>query len=236
MLAVFSLVFVLPKQLGFQPVGAVLDLPESLGYWLGKDTPVTELEKNTLGADTSFARKNYYNGTGDHVYASIVLSGQDMMTGIHRPERCLHAQGWTSESPSQATIDIPNFGPIRTTRLHTMKKIDVNKGTGRPPKFMTMRSISYYYFIGYTDVVATHERRVAVDFRDRIFHGYNQRWAMVMFTSEITAEYQKFGRDEKQTDELMRGFIQQVTPHLVGESVRHTATAGSPAAGMVAAQ
>src|SRR5258708_3724423 len=83
MVATFSLVFTLPKQLGYQPVGIVMKLPESIGLWLGKDAAVTELERNVLGEDTGFERKNYYNGTGDHIFASIVLSGQDMMTGIH---------------------------------------------------------------------------------------------------------------------------------------------------------
>jgi hypothetical protein len=236
MLAAFSLVFALPKQLGYQPVGIVLKLPDSIGYWLGKDAAVTKLERETLGEDTQFERKNYFNGTGDHVYASIVLAGQDMMTGIHRPERCLSAQGWTADSPSELTLDLPDFGPIELTRLHTSKKVDVNQGTGRPPQFVTVQSVSYYYFIGYTEVVASHERRVAIDFRDRVLRGYNQRWAMVMFTSEITAGYRRFGRDEKQTDELMTGFIKQVTPQLLGESVRrHVAKGGPATTGMVAA-
>src|SRR3954470_17039360 len=79
MLAAFSLVFALPKQLGYQPVGIVMKLPESLGLWLGKAADVTLEERQTLGGDTSFERKNYFNGTGDHIFASIVLAGQDMM-------------------------------------------------------------------------------------------------------------------------------------------------------------
>lgn len=236
MLATFSLVFALPKQLGYQPVGILMKLPHTMGFWLGKDVAVTEQERSALGDDTEFARKSYFNESGDHVYASIVLAGQDMMTGIHRPERCLDAQGWRADSPSQTTIDLPEFGPIRLTRLHTSKQLDINKGTGKPPQFLTIRSVSYYFFIGYTDVVPTHEQRVAVDFRDRIFKGYNQRWAMVMFTSEITAGYRRFGRDEVQTDELMQGFIKQLTPQLLGESIHRQASAGGAKAETVAAR
>lgn len=235
MLATFSLVFALPKQLGYQPVGIVLKLPEAMGYWLGKDAPVTELEINTLGEDTGFARKNYYNGTGDHVYASIVLSGQDMMTSIHRPERCLQAQGWTAGGSAPATIDVPGFGPLKATRLQTSKKAEIKQPAGQPPRFVTVQSVSYYFFVGYIDLAATHEERVALDFRDRVFHGYNQRWGMVMFTSEISASYLRFGRDEKQTDELMVGFIKQITPQLLGESLRRHASSGVPGAGTVAA-
>jgi hypothetical protein len=236
MLATFSLVFALPKQLGYQPVGAVMKLPESLGLWLGKEAPVTPEEHQTLGADTSFERKNYYNGTGDHIFASIVLAGQDMMTGIHRPERCLIAQGWTTGSASHETIQVPGFGPLKTTRLQTSKQVELKAREGQPPRFITVKSVSYYWFIGYTDTAATHEERVALDFRDRVFHGYNQRWAMVMLTSEITAGLQRFGRDEKQTDELMVEFIKLVTPKIVGESVhRHAAAGEAKGAGLVAA-
>ena len=235
MLATFGLVFALPKQLGYQPVGIVLKLPESVGFWIGKDAAVTENERSTLGEDTGFARKNYYNGTGDHVYASIVLAGQDMMTGIHRPERCLQAQGWTAGSSSQVIIDVPGFGPMKLTRLHTSKQAEIKMPAGQPPRFVTVQSVSYYFFIGYTDLAATHEERVALDFRDRIFHGYNQRWGMVMFTSEITAGYQRFGRDEKQADELMVGFMKEVTPLLLGPSLHRPALAGAPASASVAA-
>ena len=84
-----------PGKLGYQPVGIVLKLPEQLGGWWGRDVEVSEREHTVLGFDTEFARKVYVNtGTGDMILASVVLSGQDMMTGIHRPERCLLAQGW----------------------------------------------------------------------------------------------------------------------------------------------
>jgi EpsI family protein len=236
MLAAFSMVFALPRQLGYQPVGIVMRLPESIGLWLGKAAAVTEQEQNVLGADTGFERKNYYNGTGDHLFASIVLAGQDMMTGIHRPERCLLAQGWTTGSASQETIGVPGFGPMKVTRLQTSKKVEIKAPAGQPPRFVTVRSVSYYWFVGYTDTAASHEQRVALDFRDRIFHGYNQRWAMVMLTSEITEGLQRFGRDEKQTDELLQGFIKDVTPKILGESVRRHAAASAPAQVVAIAQ
>jgi hypothetical protein len=235
MLATFSLVFALPKQLGFQPVGIVMKLPESIGLWLGKEAAVTQLERDTLGEDTSFARKNYYNGMGDHIFASVVLAGQDMMTGIHRPERCLLAQGWTTGSASHETIEVPSFGPMKVTRLQTAKQVELKAPAGQPPRFITVKSVSYYWFIGYTDIAASHEQRVALDFRDRVFHGYNQRWAMVMLTSEITAGLQRFGRDEKQTDELMVEFMKQLTPKILGESVqRHAANGEAPGLRVVA--
>src|SRR4051794_22700974 len=89
-----SCVFALPKHRGFQPVGVNTEMPEFLGEWWGHDMEVTQKERDTLGHDTEFARKVYSNGRGANVLTSIVLAGQDMMMAIHRPERCLHAQGW----------------------------------------------------------------------------------------------------------------------------------------------
>lgn len=234
MLATFSLVFALPRQLGYQPVGIVMKLPESIGLWFGREAAVTKEEREVLGDDTGFERKNYFNGTGDHIFASIVLAGQDMMTGIHRPERCLQAQGWTTGSSTNVTVDVPGVGPLKVTRLQTSKKKELNT-PGQPPRFIDVRSVSYYFFVGYTNLAATHEQRVALDFRDRIFQGYNQRWAMVMLTSEITAGHLRFGRDEKQTDELMQGFIKDVAPKILGESVRRLAGGDEARAVKVAA-
>jgi hypothetical protein len=97
MLGGMSSVALLPRQLGFQPVGIELALPEFLGEWWGHDAEVTEKERTTLGYDTEFARKNYTNGGNGQILTSIVLAGQDMMTGIHRPERP-RLDGWGEQS------------------------------------------------------------------------------------------------------------------------------------------
>ena len=47
---------------------------------------------------------------GDQVLVSIVLSGHDLDNSIHRPERCLPAQGWTivdSKRPKRAGAGAP---------------------------------------------------------------------------------------------------------------------------------
>ena len=90
-----SSIFLLPRQLGFQPVGIELELPKMVGGWYGRDVTVSEKERIVLGEGTEFARKSYRNGRGYEIVASIVLSGQDMNTSIHRPERCLPSQGFT---------------------------------------------------------------------------------------------------------------------------------------------
>ena len=59
-----STVFLLPKQLFYQPVGVDLTLPATVGGWEGKDEEITQNEIGTLGPETRFARKSYTNGLG----------------------------------------------------------------------------------------------------------------------------------------------------------------------------
>src|SRR5688572_9429625 len=95
----FSAVFLLPKS-SAQPFGIKLELARHVDGWFGEDEEITQTELDTLGKGTEFARKRYRNdyllrAPGYSVLVSIVLSGHDMSNIIHRPERCLAAQGWT---------------------------------------------------------------------------------------------------------------------------------------------
>jgi EpsI family protein len=101
-----SCVFLIPKKLGVQPVGINPVLPEFLGEWWGHDVEILQRERDTLGPDTEFSRKAYGNGRGANVLTSIVLAGEDMMMAIHRPERCLAAQGWTFGNPTVKALDL----------------------------------------------------------------------------------------------------------------------------------
>lgn len=211
-----SSVWMLPRQLGYQPVGIDLRLPEFLSNgWWGHDVEITEKERTTLGHDTEFARKVYSSGVGDNVLVSIVLAGEDMMTGLHRPERCLNAQGWQVGDHSRRALDVPNFGVLNSTRLRNFKNVPDSTGVLR-----RIDSICYYWFVGSSEVTGTHNQRVWIDSRDRILRGYNQRWGMVLVSSEITKEWQRFGRDEAQTEAMLQGFIKQVAPKILTSSVR----------------
>ncbi len=211
-----SCAFVLPKKLGFQPVGIVPELPEFMGEWWGQQMEVTQKEKDTLGADTEFARKMYSNARGGQVLASIVLAGQDMMMAIHRPERCLAAQGWTFANPTRESINIPGKGQLDVTRIQNTKYV---KGADGNP--VQIRNICYYWFAGSKDLTPSHLERVWFDSRDRMLGGYVQRWAMVMISADITADREKFGRDEKATDQLLTEFVQQVAPQVHKPSLQY---------------
>ncbi len=221
-----STVFLLPAQNNFsQPVGIGLELPTTVpGGWFGYDQTVSEGERATLGLGTEFSRKAYKNVRGDVVQASVVLSGPDMNTSIHRPEWCLPAQGWTIENSSKAEILLPDRGKLVATRLKNMRFL-TDKETGKPMvgsdgNKLILRNLDYYWFVGYDTVTDAHTTRNVIDITDRLLHGYNQRWAFCTVAATITEQLQTDGLNEKQTDEMIVDFIQKLVPLTHKDSVK----------------
>lgn len=211
-----STVLTLPKHLSFQPVGIELQLPESSGEWDGRNVKVSDREIAILGKDTEFSRKSYTNGRGDEIQVSIVLSGQDMNTSIHRPERCLPAQGWTIADKRTVLVPVPGMGVVPTTCLSNVRNVT------HEDKSVTIHNLSYYWFAGHTDLTASHFDRTRIDIRDRVLHGYNQRWAYITVSSVITQNLQKFGRSEEETGRMIEDFIKRLVPVLHKDSLKQS--------------
>src|SRR4051812_1932852 len=167
-------VFLLPKVANSTPQGIDLTLPSYVGGWFGEDQKITDKELEVLAKDTQFARKLYTNGLGDQIFASIILSGQDLDNSVHRPERCLPAQGWTIADSSVVTIPVPqsSLRSVDATRLHNVREVPTTDG-----RTVRVYQLNYYWFVGANDITASHMRRTYIDIRDRIMYGYNQRWA-----------------------------------------------------------
>lgn len=209
LLSGFGAVFLLPASRFNEPVGIKLVLPEYLGKWHGVDEQVSEREKATLASDTEFARKIYSDGFGNQILVSIVLSGHDLDNSIHRPERCLPAQGWTIADSRKVEIPLPDT-MLQVTRLHDVRELRTREG-----KLVPLYSLNYYWFVGYHHLTASHLSRTFIDIKDRVLNGYNQRWAFVTVASNITEGFIPFGQSEAQTDIMMQDFIQQLSPRLI---------------------
>jgi len=201
-------VFVLPKKIEIQPAALAKSLPSFIGEWYGRDQPVTQGEKDSLGPDTEFVRKLYTNGKGDQIYVSLVFSGPDMSTSIHRPERCLPAQGWTVVSTNVATIPLAN-GALKATRLRNLL---VFRQENSAP--VNVYSLDYYWFVGHDDQTPSHLARGWIDIRDRLLKGENQQWAYVTVVSNVTKGLQPLGRSEAETDEMIQKFVRDLMPQL----------------------
>ena len=99
-------VYFLPKAGDVAGSAVKMELPGSTGGWSFKTQSASRDEVGTLTPDTEFAkaiclrpRPGEVNPDGylvpDRVDLSIVLSGYDLNNSIHRPERCMPAQGHT---------------------------------------------------------------------------------------------------------------------------------------------
>jgi EpsI family protein len=209
-------VLFLPKVANSTPQGIELTLPEYVGSWFGEDQAISDLELQMLAKDTAFARKLYTDGRGGQIFASIVLSGQDLDNSIHRPERCLPAQGWSVADSKVLTIPLPN-GPVnelKATRLHNVRKVPIGDGETK-----SIYSVNYYWFVGWNDITPSHFERTYIDIRDRVLYGYNQRWAYITIAATITDGLTKFGMNEQETDAAVHQFIQQLMPLVKKPSV-----------------
>jgi EpsI family protein len=206
-------VFLLPKKIEIQPASIDPVLPTFVGDWYGADQPVLQGERDILGPDTQFVRKLYNNGRGDQIFVSIVFSGSDMSTSIHRPERCLPAQGWTVADSRVA--EIPIGGKIlKATRLHDVRSF--RNESGAP---ISVYSLDYYWFVGNDATTPSHYQRTWIDIRDRVLKGENQQWAYVTVISTITKGLQRFGKSEEETDEMLKRFVGELVPQLQQHAV-----------------
>lgn len=205
----FGSVFLLPKAPKSSPVGIAMKLPNSVGDWYGADAPITQRELEVLAKDTQFARKTYTNLAGDEVFVSIVLSGDDMTNSIHRPERCLPAQGWALQTSKHRAIPLPNGKELQTTELRTLRMVDVTDREER-----ALWNLNYYWFIGANDITSSHLTRTEIDLKDRILHGYNQRWAYVTVTGLVTEHWKPPSRNEAATSAMLENFIAELAPLL----------------------
>ena len=226
-----SLIYALPKGLSHQPLGVVemAEMPEYVGAWRGEDLPVTENERTTLGADTGFARKAYttlgpFAGKkvtipSEHtrITLSVVLSGQDMNTSIHRAERCLPTQGWNIADTREVAFKLPGRGTFVATRLSNTKMVKDDAG-----KIGQVRMLSYYWFVGHTGISGSHFERTFIDMKDRLLSGYNQRWAYITVTMMVPTarDASKQGEVDIAVDEMAREFITTFTPKAVKDVVK----------------
>ncbi|HEX4084469.1 MAG TPA: EpsI family protein [Chthoniobacteraceae bacterium] len=205
-------IFFIPRKANIQPCNVRMELPATLSDFDGKPAAVSDKEREGLAPDTQFCRKVYDDGFGDQILVSIVLSGNDLDNSIHRPERCLPAQGWSIVDSNHLDVPVPAApgGMLPVTRLHNMRQVPLKDG-----RVVDVYQLDYYWFIGYSDLTASHFRREYIDLKDRVLHGYNQRWAFVTVAAEITKNLEPFGKDEEETDRMLQKMIAQVYPRIV---------------------
>lgn len=184
-----SLIYLLPSVGEVAQSAIRMELPANSDGWSFTKQPVTEAEQKTLSPDTQFskavclkARSGEMNLDGyfipDRIDLSIVLSGADINNSIHRPERCMPAQGHNITSSSDQTIQLANGHQIMGKRLISVQSIQ-NQVNKEREEYLKFNCLTYYFFVGHDCLSNDHLERTLIDMKDRLVHGMDQRWAYV---------------------------------------------------------
>ena len=105
-------IYLLPKTYNIRQSAIVMSLPSSLEGWSFRPSEPSKQVLASLADDTDYEQGIYYRSTPgrigklDLIRAFIVLSGEDMNNSIHRPERCLYAQGFEILDSRIINIDV----------------------------------------------------------------------------------------------------------------------------------
>ncbi len=181
-----ALIYVLPSAGDIADSAVKMELPEAKDEWRFQPVPPSEAEIRTLAADTEFAkavcvrprpRASFFDTSDpqfDRIDFSIVLSGHDLNNSIHRPERCMPAQGHNILNSRVVAIELENGHTITARRLHSVQSIPTDE---RRTESMRLNSLTYYFFIGHDRITHDHLARTFIDMRDRLVRGMDQRWA-----------------------------------------------------------
>lgn len=181
-------VHLLPEAGEMAPSAVNMEIPGSLGDWSTRTIPPSEEELAILAADTEFAKAiclsprvgEFDIATGhsipDRIDVSIVLSGHDLNNSIHRPERCMPAQGHVIGSSTDVRIDLPNGRQLPTRRLLSVQTLPANE---ERTQYVSFNCVTYYFFVGHDSITQDHIKRTLVDVKDRLVRGMDQRWAYV---------------------------------------------------------
>ncbi len=189
--------------------GVLMELPDQVGPLYAFSEQVTPAELNILPKDTSYARKTYGPADAsrvDRILCSIVLSGAEKRS-IHRPERCLPAQGWRIESSQTETIPLESGHLLQVTALLLDKPWRLADGTT-----ITRRSYYLYWFVGKNITTPHQYQRILMTNWDLLVHRVNQRWAYVIVSADITRDWNPNGRDADQTLAMLKQFIHDSVP------------------------
>jgi hypothetical protein len=198
-----------------------MNLPEIRDNWYFRHIPPSREETGTLSKDTEFskavcfsAREGEFDADGrvipDRIDLSVVLSGVDINNSIHRPERCMPAQGHQIMESHDKRIELDNGKSLEVRRLRSIQRIPTNEDRS---EFLELNCVTYYFFVGHDTITNDHLDRTLIDMKDRLLKGMDQRWAYVstsMWFGKlpwIEAEVGEKEVDQKLT-EFMEGFAE----------------------------
>ena len=186
-----------------------MDLPNSVGMFLGTEQKVSEAERVILPEDTEFAKKLYSSGLGLDINCQIVLAGAEKRS-IHRPEVCLPGQGWTLKSGQVLPVKLSNGKTLDVMKLVIARPVTLNNGQQKE-----LTSLFLYWFVGKDTTTPHHFVRVLKTNLDMLLHNTNHRWAYVIVSSPVLDGFTPGGKNEQQTLEALKGFVSELAPRIM---------------------
>lgn len=214
---VLSVVYVLPKAGKTAESAVKMELPGSTGGWSLEKLSASQDEIKILSDDTEFAkaiclrpRPGELTLDGyrvpDRVDLSVVLSGHDLNNSIHRPERCMPAQGHSINASGDVTLRMDNGLDFKAKRLRSVQSLKDPK-TGRV--VANYNCVTYYFFVGHDRITNDHLERTLIDMKDRLVRGMDQRWAYVSASMWFGNIPWIAGKEvtEAEADEKLRKFL-----------------------------
>lgn len=185
--AALGSIYFLPRAGQVAASAVKMELPGSSGGWSFKTQSASSLELSVLPPDTEFSkaiclrpRPGEVSFEGhlipDRVDLSVVLSGYDLNNSIHRPERCMPAQGHSITASGSVMLQLTNGRRFDAKRLRSVQTI---KAAGEGGETVQFNCLTYYFFVGHDRLTNDHFERTLFDMKDRLLRGMDQRWAYV---------------------------------------------------------
>lgn len=208
-------IYFLPQSGGVAQSAVKMELPRGEGGWNFQTIPPSQKELEALAKDTEFskavclkARPGELTTEGysvpDRIDLSIVLSGYDLNNSIHRPERCMPAQGHQILSSSDRQVTLADGKEIMIKRLISTQVLQLKDGGD-----VQFDCVTYYFFIGHDQITANHLDRTFIDMKDRLLFGMDQRWAYVSMSTWFgKVPWIETTISEQEADEKLTSFLE----------------------------
>lgn len=208
-------VYVLPQAGSTEQSAVKMELPDFSDGWEFQKHSPSEDEIKTL-PDTEFSKaicfrprsgeiNLYGNPVNERVDLSVVLSGHDLNNSIHRPERCMPAQGHRITGSDDVVLSLNNGRSFKAKRLRSVQSI---KDPASGEVVSELNCLTYYFFVGHDEITNDHLERTLIDMKDRLMRGMDQRWAYVsasMWYGELP--WSEKPVSEQEADGKLREFV-----------------------------
>lgn len=211
-------IYLMPRKGEILDTSIGMELPTGMrpDGWHGTRRQESQAERDILAADTEFSKADYVQEIPILLEApemepalcrvSIVKSGHDLNNSIHRPERCLPAQGHFNLTASKVKVPIEGHGFITMTKLKSQQNVAPDQ---KQP--VILDSMHYYVFVGHGHMTEDHLTRTFMDMKDRVLSGVDQRWCYFQISTAY-GDLVKLPEKEaqKQTERLISQLLSQL--------------------------